>query len=449
MHKTLTLVVGLGKTGLSIVRHLAKQGDDFVVFDTREAPEGAIQFKEEFPNIPLYLKKLPRDVLPQVHTILTSPGLALDLPIFQEARALDIPILGDVECFARVVSAPVVAITGTNGKSTVTSLVGEMAKAAGRKVAVAGNIGTPVLTLLDEDTTYDLWVLELSSFQLDLTESLTPCASTILNFSPDHLDRHQTMMAYWEAKQRVYWNASTCLFNRDDEETRPDPSVLGAEQQVQSYGLNPPSHPLDWGICQNEAGDYFIAQGSTLIFPVKNLKIKGRHNWLNAVASCALAFSAGLPITAMVDVLNTFSGLPHRCQWVRELDQVVWIDDSKGTNIGATISAILGIGGAMQGKIVLIAGGQGKGADFTLLREVAETYVRSVILIGQDADKLAAALHDLPQQKTHSLEAAVELAKKEAAPGDVVLLSPACASLDMFRDYHHRGEVFSKAVEAL
>lgn len=449
MQKTLTLVVGLGKTGLSMARHLAKQGDAFVMFDTRETPEGATQFREEFPHVPLYLGRLPREVLRDVHTILTSPGLALDLPIFQEARSENIPILGDIECFARVVSAPVIAITGTNGKSTVTSLVGEMAKADGRKVAVAGNIGTPVLELLDEEVTYDLWVLELSSFQLDLTESLTPCASTILNFSPDHLDRHQTMMAYWEAKQRVYWNSSVCLFNREDTETRPDLSVLSAEQQVFSYGLNPPENPLDWGLCQNEAGDYFIAQGSTFVFPIQNLKIKGRHNWLNAVASCALASAAGISITAMVEVLDKFSGLPHRCQWIRELNRVIWIDDSKGTNIGATISAILGIGGAMQGKIVLIAGGQGKGADFSLLKEVAETYVRSVVLIGQDADKLATALQGIPQQKTNSLESAVQLAQKEAMPGDVVLLSPACASLDMFRDYHHRGEVFSKAVEAL
>ena len=384
-----------------------------------------------------------------VHTILTSPGVAQEIPLFQEAISLGIPILGDIECFARVVSAPVVAITGTNGKSTVTSLLGEMAKAAGRKVAVAGNIGTPVLELLDDDTYYDLWVLELSSFQLELTESLMPLAATILNLSPDHLDRHHSMMAYWAAKQRVYLNAQTCFFNRDDDQTYPDSSVLSAEQMVYSYGLSAPERDADWGLSQDAEGAYYIARGRKAIFPVERLKIKGRHNWLNATAACALAEAAGLSIEAMTQALSSFSGLSHRCQWVRELDQVTWIDDSKGTNVGATISAILGIGGATQGKIVLIAGGQGKGADFTLLREVVGTYVRSMILMGQDADKLASALPEVPQHKVSSLDAAVQIARKEAKPGDVVLLSPACASLDMFRDYNHRGDVFSKAVEDL
>lgn len=449
MQKTLTLVVGLGKTGLSIARHLVKQGDSFVVFDTREAPEGAQQFRSEFPHIPLFLGQYPRTLLQEVHTILTSPGVAQEIPLFQEARLSNIPILGDIECFARVVSAPVIAITGTNGKSTVTSLVGEMAKASGKKVAVAGNIGTPVLELLDEDESYDLWVLELSSFQLALTESLTPLAATVLNLSPDHLDRHHSMMAYWEAKQRIYLNAKLCFFNRDDEQTFPDSSVLSAEQFVRSYGLKRPESELDWGLCEDAQGANYIAQGTQMIFPVEALKIKGRHNWLNAIAACALADAAGLSREAIVEVLGTFSGLSHRCQWVRELDGVTWIDDSKGTNIGATISAIVGIGGTMQGKIVLIAGGQGKGADFRLLHEVVEAHVRSMILIGQDAELLATALPDIPQHRAPSLEDAVQLARQEAQPGDVVLLSPACASLDMFRDYHHRGQVFSSAVEAL
>jgi UDP-N-acetylmuramoylalanine--D-glutamate ligase len=449
MQKTLTLVVGLGKTGFSIARHLFKQGDAFMVFDTRDAPDAAAQFKAEFPNIPLYLGRYPHDLLSRVHTILTSPGVSESIPLFQEAHALGIPILGDIECFARVVSVPVIAITGTNGKSTVTTLVGEMAKADGRRVAVAGNIGTPVLELLDNDENYDLWVLELSSFQLDLTESLLPWAATVLNVSPDHLDRHGSMAAYWEAKQRVYFNAKHCLFNRDDQQTCPDPSFLSAEQKVGSYGLNPPTRDVDWGLRQDSNGNDYIACGQQLISPISDLKIKGRHNWLNAIAACALADTVGISITAMTEVLSSFSGLSHRCQWVRDLAGVTWIDDSKGTNIGATISAILGIGGAMQGKIVLIAGGQGKGADFTLLREVAEAHLRSMVLIGQDADKLAAAMPNIHQENASSLEEAVRIAKNHAQPGDVVLLSPACASLDMFRDYNHRGEVFSKAVEAL
>lgn len=451
MQKSLTLVVGLGKTGLSIARYLRHQNVAFAVFDTRENPEGLTEFKAVFPEVPVYLKTLSTDLFQQIQTIVSSPGVPLDKEPFQKARELKIPIIGDIEYFARVVSKPVIAITGTNGKSTVTSLVGEMAKAAHLSVAVAGNIGVPVLDRLDDGVMYDLWVLELSSFQLDLTESLTPIAATILNISPDHLDRHHTMAAYWEAKQRVYLNAAMCLYNRDDQQTYPDSSFFSQDgQELMSYGLSAPSHATDWGIKQNDQGAYFLAQGQRLVFPVDELKIKGRHNWLNALAACALAACADIPISAMIHVLNTFTGLPHRCQWVRELDDVTWINDSKGTNIGATLSAISGIGGAMQGKIVLIAGGQGKGADFTLLQESVKNFVREVVLVGADADKLEDALRaHVPMTRAQSLEEAVQIAQQKAAPGDVVLLSPACASLDMFRDFNHRGDVFTTAVVAL
>lgn len=451
MQKELTLVVGLGKTGLSIARHLQRQGISFVMFDTREKPNGLDEFKAEFPDVSVFLQTIPDASLQQLATVICSPGVAQEGPLFQKIHALKLPIFGDIECFARVVSVPVVAITGTNGKSTVTTLVGEMAKAAGLRVAVAGNIGTPVLDRLNDNEAYDLWVLELSSFQLELTESLTPCASTILNVTPDHLDRHHTLAAYWAAKQRVYQNSNVCLFNRDDEQTRPDTAYVYPEGQlIKSYGLDAPQTDDDWGIRQDDAGVHHIARGNTCIFPVDALKIKGRHNWLNAVAACALAEYAGLPIHAMTDVLKTFSGLAHRCQWVRTLNDVMWINDSKGTNVGATLSAIMGIGGSMQGKIVLIAGGQGKGADFSSLSDVMAAFVRSVVLIGEDADKLEAALKaHVPIARATSLVDAVALARTKAQSGDVVLLSPACASLDMFRDFNHRGEVFAAAVEAL
>ena len=451
MQKSLTLVVGLGKTGLSIARHLSCQSASFSVFDTRENPEGLLEFKADFPNTPVYLKTLPADFLQHVSTIISSPGVALDGDVFKKAREYHIPMIGDIECFARVVSQPVIAITGTNGKSTVTTLVGEMATAAGLSVAVAGNIGVPVLDRLDDGVNYDLWVLELSSFQLELTESLTPMASTILNVSPDHLDRHHTMLAYWEAKQRVYLNASTCLYNRDDEQTYPDSSLFSADgQMLVSYGLSEPPGDKDWGIKKADDGVYYLAQGPLKLCPVNTLKIKGRHNWLNALAACALASCANISHTAMVQVLNTFTGLPHRCQWVREQDNIVWINDSKGTNVGATLSAIAGIGGSMQGKIVLIAGGQGKGADFTLLQDAVKTFVRSMVLIGQDADKLERALAShVPMLRAQSLEEAVHVARQQAKPGDVVLLSPACASLDMFHDFNHRGEVFASTVVSM
>jgi UDP-N-acetylmuramoylalanine--D-glutamate ligase len=448
--RSLTLVVGLGKTGLSIARHLKRQQIAFVVFDTRDKPEGLDEFKAEFPDVSVFLSTLPESIFLQIETMISSPGVSLDIELFQKARQLGLPILGDIECFARVVSAPVVAITGTNGKSTVTSLVGEMAKAAGLKVAVAGNIGTPVLDRLGEGVEYDLWVLELSSFQLDLTENLVANAATVINVTPDHLDRHHTMAAYWAAKQRIYQGAAVCLFNRDDEQTRPDSAYVDTESQgFRSYGLSEPEAD-DWGLRQDETGAYYIARGMTLVLPVDALRLKGRHNWLNAMAACALAECVNIPMSTMKEVLTEFSGLPHRCQWVRALHEVVWINDSKGTNVGATLSAISGIGGSMQGKIVLIAGGQGKGADFTLLQDAMTTYVRSVILIGEDADKLEQALQGhVPMLHAETLDAAVGLAKTQAHAGDVVLLSPACASLDMFRDFNHRGEVFTAAVASL
>lgn len=452
MQKSLTLVVGLGKTGLSIARHLVRQNEPFELFDTRDNPEGLAEFKTAFPEITVYLKKYPVTRLNHIHTLISSPGVPLEEEIFQKARELNIPIIGDIECFARIVSAPVLAITGTNGKSTVTSLVGEMAKAAGLKVAVAGNIGTPVLDRLDDGVAYDLWVLELSSFQLDLTESLTPLASTVLNITPDHLDRHHTMAAYWEAKQRIYLNASNCFHNRDDKQTYPDVSFISPEDQaIYSYGLDTPETETDWGILHDEHGALYIAQGKTMLFPLASLKIKGRHNELNAIAACALASACTLiSRTAMIQVLNTFTGLPHRCQWVRELDDVVWMNDSKGTNVGATLSAIAGIGDSIRGKIVLIAGGQGKGADFTALQDPVKKFVRSLVLIGQDAFQIEKALCDhVPLSKAQSLEEAVTLAREQAQSGDVVLLSPACASLDMFRDFNHRGDVFTSAVVAL
>ena len=450
MQRTLTLVVGLGKTGQSIARHLQRQHIPFVVFDTRAEPQGLAEFQAMFPDVAVFLHTLPLALYEQLTGIISSPGVPLEGPPFIKARQLGVPIIGDIECFARIVSAPVVAITGTNGKSTVTSLVGEMAKAAGRCVAVAGNIGTPVLDRLNDGVDYDLWVLELSSFQLDLTDSLTPAAATILNVTPDHLDRHHTLAAYWAAKQRVYQDASACLFNREDEQTRPDQAYVGHDALVvKSYGLDEPLGD-GWGLRRDAQGAYYLARGAVRVLPVESLRLKGRHNWLNALAACALAEAVGVPIDVMITVLTEFPGLPHRCQWVRLLRDVVWINDSKGTNVGATLSAISGIGGSMQGKIVLIAGGQGKGADFTSLREAMVSFVRSVIVIGEDAKTLEKALSGhVHMTHAESLEAAVSLAQTQALPGDVVLLSPACASLDMFRDFNHRGDVFTAAVEAL
>ena len=447
MNHPLYLVAGLGKTGLSIARYLNRNNKSFVVFDTRNAAPGLAEFSAEFPNVPVYLEQIPQEVLSQLTDIITSPGLSLDTPFLQQAMQAGVDVYGDIECLARESDAPMVAITGTNGKSTVTTLVGEMAKAAGFRVAVAGNIGTPVLDLLDDEHQYDLWVLELSSFQLDLTYSLSPVVATILNVSPDHLDRHHTLEAYVQAKQRIYHQAKVALFNRDDFSTIPT-EECDSKLPTLSFGKDSPA-PGNWGLI-TQRNKVYLAKGNECILAADSLLIKGVHNWLNALVACALAEVAGISIEHIIEVLKTFGGLPHRCQWIRTLDGVEWINDSKGTNVGATISAINGIGGSMQGKIVLIAGGQGKGADFQELAQPIADYVRTLVLIGEDADKMEAALdHVVPIVRASSLDSAVALARTQAKPGDVVLLSPACASLDMFRDFNHRGEVFASSVIGL
>jgi UDP-N-acetylmuramoylalanine--D-glutamate ligase len=426
MNHPLHLVAGLGKTGLSIARYLHRNNTSFIVFDTRKTVPGLAEFSAEFPNVPIYLEQIPQEVLSTLTDIITSPGIPLDTPLLKQALQAGVAVYGDIECLARASDAPMVAITGTNGKSTVTTLVGEMAKAAGFRVAVAGNIGTPVLDLLDDEHQYDLWVLELSSFQLDLTYSLSPVVATILNVSPDHLDRHHTLDAYVQAKQRIYQQTKVALFNRDDASTIPTEEYHSHLPTI-SFGNGSPG-PGNWGLIKQD-NKIYLAKGTNAFLPVDSLLIKGVHNWHNALAACALAEEAGIPFHHIVEVLKTFGGLPHRCQWIRTLDDVEWINDSKGTNVGATISAINGIGGSMQGKIVLIAGGQGKGADFQELTQPIADVV--------------------PIVRASSLDGAVALAKTQAKPGDVVLLSPACASLDMFRDFNHRGEVFASSVIGL
>ncbi|MCX7117982.1 MAG: UDP-N-acetylmuramoyl-L-alanine--D-glutamate ligase [Legionellales bacterium] len=439
------LVAGLGKTGHSIARYLQRRNKPFAVFDTRSQPAGLLEFQAKYPEHKVFLGEIPEALYGEITEIITSPGVALDGPVLRKAIERGIPVIGDIECFAREVKAPVIAITGTNGKSTVTTLVWEMAKASGIKVAVAGNIGLPVLDVLDDGVPYDLWVLELSSFQLEVTSSLAPLAATLLNVTSDHLDRHHHLEAYLQAKRRVYHLAKTCLYQREDHQTLPPED---ASSNWVSFGLDAPGKG-DWGLVI-QRGVSYLAYGSERFQTVDSLRIKGRHNWQNALAACALAELAGIPRCHMIRVLENFPGLPHRSQWVRTHEGVDYIDDSKGTNIGATVSAISGIGAAMQGKIVLIAGGQGKGADFRELRAPLASFVRSVVLMGEDAGKLEHALADvLPVVHAPSLAAAVTLAKAHALPNDVVLLSPACASLDMFRDFNERGEVFTRAVNSL
>lgn len=446
MNHSFYLIAGLGITGRSIARYLKKRNLSFAFFDTRHTVDNMDSFNSEFPNVDIFFQTLPAQLYSKLTTVITSPGVALDSPIMAEIKAHNIPIIGDIECLVQNVRQPIIAITGTNGKSTVTTLVGKMAKQAGLNAAVGGNIGLPVLELLDNSEAYNIWVLELSSFQLDTTESLAAVGASILNISADHLDRHHTIENYIGVKKKIYDNAKNIVYNRDDKLTYP--AVKPSFSSATSFGLSTPKTG-EWGIIQKNKTVY-LAFGSECLLDVEHMGLKGKYNWLNALAACALADTVGIDHHVMVRVLNSFSGLEHRCQRVRTLEGVEWINDSKGTNIGATNSAIEGIGSTIEGKIILIAGGLGKGADFSELKDRVSDYVTTVVLIGRDAPKIAEALQTVTIiVQANSLSEAITIAQKKAQPGDVVLFSPACASQDMFRDFNHRGEVFTHLVNQL
>lgn len=439
-----TLIVGLGKTGLSCARYLARQGVDFAVTDSRAEPPGLAEMREELPDLALFLGGFRPEVFEAASRLVVSPGVALHEPLIRTAKERGVEILGDIELFARVAQAPVVAITGSNGKSTVTTLVGEMARLAGLKVAMGGNLGKPALDLLAEDV--QLYVLELSSFQLETTRSLRAKAAVVLNVSPDHMDRYRDLQAYAACKAVIYQGAGTGVINCDDPQVQ---AMSGIARTELSFSL----HKIregDFGVCENQGADW-LCQGSTPLLPVTELRIPGRHNLANALAALALGTAAGLPMAAMQSALRSFSGLPHRTQFVAEKQQLRWYNDSKGTNVGATIAALEGLH-PRQGdsRTVLIAGGDCKGADFSELSPVVERTARAVILIGRDAPMLEAVLQDRTRLvQATSLSEAVSLAIKLGRPGDRVLLSPACASFDMFRNFEARGEAFIQAVEAL
>lgn len=430
------LIVGLGKTGVSCARFLHTQGAELVLTDSRAEPPGLAPLRALLPDARCHLGGFTLAALDGVDTVIVSPGVSLREPLLQAAWARGLPLWSDIELFARHARAPIVAITGSNGKSTVTTLVGQMAAQAGRKVQVGGNLGTPALDLLTP--TAELYVLELSSFQLETTHSLRPAAAVVLNISPDHLDRHEDMAGYTAAKARVYHQAQWALYNADDSTV----AALATTPATASYfTLQPPRHERDYGLHQG-----YLQRGSTPLFPVTALKLAGLHNVANALAAWALGAAVGLPPAAMQAALQEFTGLPHRTQWVAEQAGVVWYNDSKGTNVGATIAALQG----MTRPVILIAGGQGKGADFTLLRPAVAAQARAVVLLGEDAPLLATALQGVvPVVAVADMVMAVAAARKLAQPGDCVLLSPACASFDQFRGYEHRGQVYTAAVQDL
>ncbi|MCL4316641.1 MAG: UDP-N-acetylmuramoyl-L-alanine--D-glutamate ligase [Gammaproteobacteria bacterium] len=454
-----TAIVGLGKTGLSAARFLGARGVAFAVTDSRAEPPGLAQFKQEFPGAALTLGGFDAQALQHAAQIILSPGVSLREPALAQARAHGVEIIGDIELFAQHARAPVIAITGANGKSTVTALLGEMARRAGRDARVGGNLGTPALDLLQAaddvqgrisiaggrtpGAAPDLYVLELSSFQLETTYSLNAAAATVLNITPDHMDRYRDLAEYTAAKQRVYRGTGVMVLNRDD------PLVVAMMEpgrRCVGFTLHAPQEG-DFGV-RNVQGETWLAHGKENFLRTGALRIKGGHNIANALAALALGQAAGLPMQAMLETLKDFKGLPHRSQWVAEQGGVAWYNDSKGTNVGATQAALSGLGATLgAGKIVLIAGGDGKNADFSILREAVRNYVRAVVLIGRDAPIIARALQNAaPMISAADMQDAVQKAHAAAQSGDAVLLSPACASFDMYSGYEERGRVFSAAV---
>lgn len=437
------IVVGLGKSGMSLVRYLASRGVPFAVADTRANPPELATLRAQHPDIEVRCGELDAEFLCRASELLISPGLALSTPALQVAASRGVKLAGDIELFAREAKAPIVAITGSNAKSTVTTLVGEMAAAAGRKVAVGGNLGTPALDLLDDDV--ELYVLELSSFQLETTDQLNAEVATCLNVSEDHMDRYDGLPAYHQAKHRIFRGARQIVINRDDRLSRP---LIGDDVPTWSFGLGKPDFK-GFGLIE-EDGEKYLAFQFDALMPANQLKIRGAHNQSNALAALALGHAVGLPFEPMLATLRSFAGLAHRCQWVRECRGVNYYDDSKATNVGAALAAIDGLGSDIDGKLVLIAGGDGKGADFSGLQSPVSQHCRHVVLLGRDAELLAAALGGAaPIHLVQTLQQAVQQASELAQPGDAVLLSPACASLDMFDNFEDRGRQFAAAVGAL
>jgi len=434
-----SVIVGLGRTGLSAARHLAARGHRLVVTDSRAEPPGLAELRRVVPQAATVLGGFDPAVLEGADQIVVSPGVPLGEPFLRMAAERGLDLVGDIELFAREAGGCVVGITGTNGKSTVTTLVGEFAREAGIEVRVGGNLGEPALDLLDGPPAA-MYVLELSSYQLETTRSLQLEAAAVLNVTPDHLDRYAGLAEYASAKARIFEHATTAVVNLDD------PLVVRMPRPGQRrVGFSLTRGDADFRIV-DRGGEEWLAEGTEALLPRSALRLPGRHNAANALAALAVGSVAGLPREAMAEVLRRFGGLPHRAERVRDWRGIAWIDDSKGTNVGATAAAIAGL----EGPLVLIAGGEGKGQDFAPLGAACTGKVRHAVLIGRDAPLIADALRaSCPVSFADSMEHAVAAAASVARSGDTVLLSPACASFDMFRDYAHRGQAFAAAVRGL
>lgn len=434
-----TLVVGLGETGLSVARFLSRQGVPVAIVDSREQPPGLERLRTELPDdVALFLGEFNAGAFERAQQIVISPGVSMQEPQIAAAVARQVPVIGDIELFAQTVTAPVIAVTGSNGKSTVVTLLGAMARRAGLDVRVGGNIGTPALDLI-KDEEPDLYVLELSSFQLETVHSLRPRAAVVLNISADHMDRYHDLQAYAAAKQSIFRQAALQVFNLDD------PVVAALVDRARPHVGFTRQQPAanDYGLVEIDAVTWLV-HGELRIMPASSICMTGQHNLTNALAALALGEAAGIPLHNMIETLAEFQGLPHRMQYVAEQGGVRWFNDSKGTNVGATLAAIEGF----DEKLVLIAGGDGKGADFSPLAAVMQRKGRGVVLIGKDAALLEAVLQGVvPVRHAADMPQAVRLAAELSRHGDCVLLSPACASTDMYRNFEARGDAYVQAVQ--
>ena len=440
----LKVVAGLGISGVAAVNFLHKQGYRVAVTDSRQNPPGHDQIPAE---IQTSFGELDLELLLSAEEIVISPGLDPKIEQIQEAVKQGIPVVSEIQILRRATDKPIVAITGSNAKSTVTTLMGIMAEAAGKKVAVGGNLGRPALDLTNDDP--ELYILELSSFQLEATSNLNADVAVVLNMSEDHLDRHGDMFGYHTAKHRIFQGVKKVVYNRDDSLTRP---LVPDATPMQSFGLNAPDMN-QFGTLKDTDGTIWLARGRERLLKSEDMYIQGTHNVANALACLALGEAIGLPLDTMLETLKTFKGLEHRCEFVKEVNQVRYYNDSKGTNIGATLAAIDGLGAAIEvkgGKVAIILGGQGKGQDFTALRESLTKYVKVAVLIGEDAPIIEQAIQGTTTLlHAQTFKEAVELCQKNTQANDVVLLSPACASFDMFTGYPQRGHQFVELVNAL
>ena len=449
MNASLTnIVVGLGITGLSCVRYLARNEMPCKVVDSRKNPPGLELLRKEFPYIDCELGPFNVDTLLAADALIVSPGVSLKTEAVARAKQAGIRITGDIDIFAKQVNAPILAVTGSNGKSTVVSMVGAILQAAGKNFAIGGNLdaglGKPALDLLAEERK-DFYVLELSSFQLETTESLSAEVATVLNLSEDHMDRYENMDEYLAAKQRIFTGCHQVVMNRDLPQLMPPKDFDG---QVWGFGFGAEG---ERDVHVSESGsESWVVVGEQKLFKVADLKVVGKHNLANAMAATALCLAIGVQPAAIAAGLSAFPGLPHRCQWIASVEGVDFYNDSKGTNVGATIAAVEGLGEKARGDLILIAGGEGKGADFTSLLPVIKKWVKLTVLIGKDAKTIGNAIGDECEHLyAPDMESAVDLARRNASEGDAVLLSPACASFDMFDNFQQRGNVFATTVGAL